>query len=251
MPHSSGHADRYSQVLCFKIVRLLARVGVADGVLQYLVPGQQKSWRRAAPIREGAGDRRGPGTRTTRWSALPTRHTSGWKQARPRQSCYDPLVVPGLLQTEAYARAIVVGGPNELSAEQVDQRVAIRTERQQLLTRTTDPLRLWVVLDEAALRKKVGGAKVMREQLRCLLEMSELAKVTLQVITDEAGAHPGMTRPFTVLTFPRSRTCPRSTSIRRLGSFRRGVRRGQAIPGGIRATAGDRTESGRKPPNDQ
>lgn len=115
---------------------------------------------------------------------------------------FNALIIPGLLQTDAYARAIVEAGPDELDAEQIDLMVRIRAERQELLTRDTDPLRLWVVLDEAALRRQVGGPEVMAEQLAYLLELAKLAKVTIQVTPFHAGAHPGVTGPFTIMLFP-------------------------------------------------
>lgn len=121
---------------------------------------------------------------------------------------FNALIIPGLLQTERYARAIVEAGPDELDAGQIDQLVAIRSERQELLTRADDPLRLWVVLDEAALRRKVGGAEVMREQLRYLLDMAKLAKVTIQVTPFDTGAHPAVTGPFTVMGFPEPEDLP-------------------------------------------
>jgi len=115
---------------------------------------------------------------------------------------FNALIVPGLLQTDSYAHAIVEAGPDELDEKQIDQLIQIRAERQELLTRSDDPLRLWVVLDEAALRRQVGGPEVMREQLAHLLELAKLAKVTVQVAPFDAGAHPGVTGPFTIMTFP-------------------------------------------------
>lgn len=111
-------------------------------------------------------------------------------------------VITGLLQTEAYARAVILGGPAELAPEQVEQRVKVRTRRQQLLTREQDALRLWAVMDEAALHRQVGGPEVMQAQLEYLLEMSKLAKVTLQIVPFSAGAHAGVMGGFSVLRFP-------------------------------------------------
>lgn len=114
---------------------------------------------------------------------------------------FEPTMIFGLLQTEDYARALIEEGPAEIDAAEAEQRLKVRMERQKLLTRD-DPLRLWVVLDEAALRRQVGGPEVMRAQLEHLLEVAELAKVTLQVIPFAAGAHPGTTGPFTIMEFP-------------------------------------------------
>jgi transcriptional regulator with XRE-family HTH domain len=114
----------------------------------------------------------------------------------------DLVVIPGLLQTEDYARALTLGGPAEVAAEQVQRRVDIRTERQKLITRNSDPLRLWVIMDEAALRRRVGGSEVMRDQLHHICHLSELAKVTVQVIPFDIGAHAAVAGAFSILQFP-------------------------------------------------
>ena len=113
---------------------------------------------------------------------------------------YEAVFVPGLLQTEAYAHAVVRGVLPEASDDDVDQRVQARLERQGLLAKP-DPLRLWAIIDEAALRRTVGGSKVMREQLRHLVEIGAAPHVTLQVIPYAAGAHPGMPGSFVVMSF--------------------------------------------------
>jgi hypothetical protein len=110
-------------------------------------------------------------------------------------------VVPGLLQTEDYARALIARGPGELSEDEIERQVEVRAERQKLLT-ADEPIRLWAIIDEAALRRPVGDEDVMRQQLEHLLEMARLAKVTLQVIPFAAGAHPGLLSAFTLLEFP-------------------------------------------------
>ncbi|GAA2404526.1 helix-turn-helix transcriptional regulator [Actinomadura vinacea] len=114
----------------------------------------------------------------------------------------DLVVIPGLLQTKDYARAVTLGGPAEVTAEQTQRRVDIRTERQKLIMREDDPLRLWVVMDEAALRRMVGGGDVMREQLNNICHLAELAKVTVQVIPFQAGAHAAVAGAFSILQFP-------------------------------------------------
>jgi Domain of unknown function (DUF5753)/Helix-turn-helix domain len=115
---------------------------------------------------------------------------------------FEGLMIPGLLQTDDYARALLLGGPSELGQDEIDKRVEIRTARQQLLLREQDPLRLVAVMDEAVLHRLVGGSDIMREQLRRLLELAELPKVTLQVLPYGIGAHPGTGGPFTILEFP-------------------------------------------------
>ena len=114
---------------------------------------------------------------------------------------FEPVVIPGLLQTEEYARQMSRGGPRELDREDIERRVQVRIERQRILTREDRP-RLWAVIDEAVIRRVVGGPEVMREQLRHLIECAEQGKTTLQVVPFSAGAHAGTTGPFIILDFP-------------------------------------------------
>jgi Domain of unknown function (DUF5753) len=113
---------------------------------------------------------------------------------------YEGQFVPGLLQTEEYARAVVAGALDE-SAEDIERRVQLRVARQALLT-TQDAPRLWAVVDEAALRRPVGGGPdVMRVQLERLIDATKLPNVTLQVLPFDAGAHPAMVGAFSLLRF--------------------------------------------------
>lgn len=114
---------------------------------------------------------------------------------------YESLYIPGLLQTEAYARAVIPGTMPSLTREQVEQRVQVRIERQALLQRDP-PLQLWAICDEAAIHRAVGGPKVMREQLLHLINAMELPHVMLQVVPFDVGAHPGMPGSFVVMDFP-------------------------------------------------
>src|SRR5216683_1040967 len=113
---------------------------------------------------------------------------------------YHPQLVPGLLQTEAYARAVIrVGRPND-TAEEISRRVKARLERQARLT-SEPPLSLWVVLDEAVIRRQVGGPAVMREQLQHLAAVAEQPGVLIQVLSFAAGEHAAMAAPFVLLEF--------------------------------------------------
>lgn len=114
---------------------------------------------------------------------------------------FQLIVVPGLLQTADYARGLISRGPEEISEEEVERKAEVRTARQELITRTDDPLRLWAVMDEAAMRRPVTGPQTMREQMRHLLELARLPKVTLQVIPFSSGAHPGTAGAFSLLEF--------------------------------------------------
>ncbi|WP_329178260.1 helix-turn-helix domain-containing protein [Streptomyces sp. NBC_01477] len=114
---------------------------------------------------------------------------------------FEPQVVPGLLQTQRYASAVIAGNLPEATSEQVEKRVSVRMRRQERITDLDGPLRMWAVVDEAALCRKVGDAQIMREQLAHLVELSHLPHVTVQVLPFEAGAHPGLSGQFAVLEF--------------------------------------------------
>lgn len=113
---------------------------------------------------------------------------------------YEPHCVPGLLQTEAYARALLRAGFPSASEEELDRRVALRRGRQELLTGPEAP-HLWAVVDETVLRRPVGGADVMREQLDRLAAATELPHVKLQVLPLAADPHPAMYGPFQLFRF--------------------------------------------------
>jgi transcriptional regulator with XRE-family HTH domain len=113
---------------------------------------------------------------------------------------YEVQFVPGLLQTEDYARAVIRLGHLEASAEEIERRVTMRMTRRECLTGPAAP-RLWAVVDEAALQRPVGGREVMRAQIAHLIETSELGNVTVQVVPFEAGGHAAAGGPFAVLRF--------------------------------------------------
>ncbi|MER5884767.1 helix-turn-helix transcriptional regulator [Streptomyces sp. NPDC001941] len=115
---------------------------------------------------------------------------------------YEPQFVPGLLQTEDYARAIMRGGAiGQVVEEDIERHVALRMERQALLTREDAP-KLWVIMDETVLRRPVGEhPRVMRGQLDRLIEATELPHVTLQVAEFASGHHPGTYGPFVLFRF--------------------------------------------------
>ena len=113
---------------------------------------------------------------------------------------FELQFVHGLFQTEAYARAVTVLGSRASSLEEIDRRVSLRMKRQDLLA-SGDPPRVWSVMDEAALRRPVGGSEVMRGQLERLLEVAGLPGVTLQVVPFRRGGHAGAGGSFTVLRF--------------------------------------------------
>jgi transcriptional regulator with XRE-family HTH domain len=115
---------------------------------------------------------------------------------------YDPQVVPGLLQTRPYAEALIAGALPETASGDSDKRVQVRLRRQERISAPENPLRLWTVLDEAALRRVVGNRSLMRDQLEHLVEQSQLPHVTVQVIPFDMGAHPGLNGQYAILEFP-------------------------------------------------
>src|SRR5690242_6246908 len=112
---------------------------------------------------------------------------------------YQIQLIPGLLQTEGYARALIRQG-SAASEEEIARRGELRASRQEILRRPDAP-QLWVVVDEGALRRPVGSREVVREQLAYLTEMADHPAVTLQILPFSAGAHPAMGGPFTILRF--------------------------------------------------
>ncbi|MFF5075248.1 helix-turn-helix domain-containing protein [Micromonospora olivasterospora] len=113
---------------------------------------------------------------------------------------YEVQFVPGLLQTPEYARAVVLLGHARAGTEEIDRRVGLRMRRQELLSRP-EPPQLWAVLDEAALRRPIGGPEVMRGQLTALIEATRSPHVRLQIIPFDAGGHAAAGGAFTILRF--------------------------------------------------
>ncbi|MEV6057329.1 helix-turn-helix transcriptional regulator [Streptomyces sp. NPDC052107] len=113
------------------------------------------------------------------------------EQAALQIRAYENQFVHGLLQTEDYARALLGAENPHVSAEATERRVALRMRRQELLARESPP-RVWVVMDETALRWPVGGPEVMRAQIDHLVEVNRLPQVTLQLMPFANGPHPAM-----------------------------------------------------------
>jgi len=118
-------------------------------------------------------------------------------------SVYQSELVPGLLQTEDYARTLIRTDHPELNEQEIERRVQLRIERQALLTRVTDPPGMGVVLNESVVRRPIGGQKIMADQLAHLLEVSELPNLAVRVMPFAGGMHHGVTSgPFVMLEFP-------------------------------------------------
>jgi transcriptional regulator with XRE-family HTH domain len=127
----------------------------------------------------------------------------GLEEAAALIRTYELQFIPGLLQTEEYARAVISLGNSSSPLEEIDQRVSLRRTRQKLLA-TGDAPRLWAVVDEAALRRPIGGRDVMRGQIERLIEATKLPGVILQVLPFRVGGHTAEAGAFTILRFPES-----------------------------------------------
>ena len=127
----------------------------------------------------------------------------GLEEAASQLAWYESELVPGLLQTEDYARTLIEADNPGFDAEEISRRVHVRMARQPLVHRATAPLRLSVVLNEGILRRPVGGPTVMSAQLARLAEVSERPNVSVRVVPFSAGLHGGMlSGPFVILRFP-------------------------------------------------
>jgi transcriptional regulator with XRE-family HTH domain len=135
------------------------------------------------------------------YSTVLTSAYVGMEAAASSIRAYEQQVVPGLLQTEDYAKAMIRAARPDITGEEVDRRVRVRLGRQSLLTQD-DSIDVWVVLDEAVVSRPVGGDAVMRAQLERLVEAAALPNVTLQVLPFEVGGHVGMDGTFAILDFP-------------------------------------------------
>lgn len=124
----------------------------------------------------------------------------GLEEAASVIRTYEVQFVPGLLQTPDYARAVTQLGHPRASAEEIERRVRLRVQRQELLT-VPDAPRVWAVIDEASLRRPLGGPEVMEGQLRHLLTMAELPNVTLQIAPFSLGGLAAAGGPITILRF--------------------------------------------------
>ncbi|HXB47882.1 MAG TPA: helix-turn-helix transcriptional regulator [Streptosporangiaceae bacterium] len=125
----------------------------------------------------------------------------GLEQATSLIRTYELQFVPGLFQTREYARAVTVLGHRAASAEEIERRVSLRLNRQQILTRADSGPKVWAVIDESALRRPLGGREVMRAQLEHLIEITESSQVTLQIMPFDRGGHSAAGGSFAILRF--------------------------------------------------
>ena len=127
----------------------------------------------------------------------------GLEEAAAVIRTYEVQFVPGLLQTAGYARTVIQLGYPDVPDEEIERRLHMRLQRQERLTKKDGP-KLWAVIDEAALRRPIGGPGTMREQLSHLLDVATLPNITLQVMPFRFGMHAAEGGAFTILRFPES-----------------------------------------------
>jgi transcriptional regulator with XRE-family HTH domain len=125
----------------------------------------------------------------------------GLEEAATLIRAYEPQVVPGLLQTEGYTRAITAASFPAATEDFTERTVALRLARQQLLQRP-DPPDYWVVMDETVFRRPIGGSDVMRAQIQHLIQAAQRPSITIQVIPFAAGWHPALYGMFNIFRFP-------------------------------------------------
>ncbi|WP_330177411.1 helix-turn-helix domain-containing protein [Streptomyces sp. NBC_01498] len=203
---SREQAGRLLRVTSATIRRMeMAEVGLKVPYLQILLPAYGVPHDEVEVFLRLADEANRPGWWQRFHDVLPD-WFSGYvslEEAATTIRCYEPHFVPGLLQTEAYARHVLTAGAlgQQLNKpDRVERQVALRLERQALLTRADAPV-FWAVLDETVLRRFVGSRDVMRAQVDRLLEVSELPNVTLQIAEFAAGHHPGTYSPFVLFRF--------------------------------------------------
>ncbi|GAA2892761.1 helix-turn-helix domain-containing protein [Nonomuraea rubra] len=198
----AGHLIRGSES---KISRMeLGRVGfkerdVADLLTLYGVVDQQAR----SAVLDLVATANEPGWWHRFNDVLPTWFQAyvGLEEAAVRIRTYEVQFVPGLLQTKEYARAVVTAGAAGIGAEEIARRVDLRLERQRMLDRPDGPV-FWAVIDEAALRRPIGGAEVMRAQIEHLIDLMRQPNITIQVMPFSFGGHSAEGGAFSVLRFP-------------------------------------------------
>ncbi|MEW9556353.1 helix-turn-helix domain-containing protein [Nonomuraea sp. NPDC050783] len=198
----AGHLIRGSES---KISRMeLGRVGfkerdVADLLTLYGVVDQQAR----SAVLDLVATANEPGWWHRFNDVLPTWFQAyvGLEEAATRIRTYEVQFVPGLLQTKEYARAVVTAGAAGIGTEEISRRVDLRLERQRIFDRPDGPI-FWAVIDEAALRRPIGGAEVMKAQLEHLIDLMRQPNITIQVMPFSFGGHSAEGGAFSILRFP-------------------------------------------------
>jgi transcriptional regulator with XRE-family HTH domain len=176
-----------------------AQVGVPPRDLRFLFDMYEVTEAERDQLLQIARERR-----QQRWwqeyADLPNIHVAGLEADAATIWQYSTLLVPGLLQTEAYARAVLEAIRLDAKPGEIERRLDLRIHRQAMLTGEEAP-EYWVVLDEAVVRRQVGGPAAMAEQLQHLIEAARRPNVTLQVLPFTGGEHAGIDGEFTILHY--------------------------------------------------
>jgi len=188
-----------------KVSRMeLGRVGfkerdVADLLALYGLKDEEEHARLLALAR----DANNPGWWNRYGDVLPTWFQSylGLEAAAELIRTYEVQFVPGLLQTPEYTRAVVQLGRTAIPGDEIERRATLRLSRQQVLTRS-NPIKLWAVIDEAALRRPIGGGKALRDQIEALIVASREPNITLQIMRFAQGGHAATGGAFSIMRFP-------------------------------------------------
>jgi len=182
--------------------RETGRISVRPGDVRELLEIYGVSGAEADSLVQLAREARRKGWWHTYGRVLPTWFEAyiGLESEAVRLRDFQSLVMPGLLQTEDYARAVLRAAPHAGSSAEIDRQVALRMERQKVLSQAAPP-DVWVVLSESVLRVHVGGPAIMRAQLRQLADVAERPNITLQVLPFATVAHVHPVSPFTMLEF--------------------------------------------------
>ncbi|KLL10755.1 helix-turn-helix domain-containing protein [Protofrankia coriariae] len=156
-----------------------------------------------APLMELVREANTPGWWQNFTDVLPSWFQSylGLEEAATLIRTYEVQFIPGLLQTEDYARAVITLGNSGARPKDIERRISVRMNRQKLLARPSHP-RLWVVIDEAALRRPLGGPAVMRAQLEHLIKLASQPNLSLQIMPFRFGGHAAEGGAFSILRFP-------------------------------------------------
>jgi len=125
----------------------------------------------------------------------------GLEEAAARIRTYEVQFIPGLLQTKEYAKAVITAGAAGLGADEIARRVDLRLERQKVLDRPGGPI-FWAVIDEAALRRPIGGVEVMKAQLEHLVDLMRQSSITIQIMPFSFGGHSAEGGAYSLLRFP-------------------------------------------------
>jgi hypothetical protein len=161
----------------------------------YAAPAQQRE-----QLMKLASDAQQQGWWHQRYRDLPHVALIGLEDSAASIATYQQSLVPGLLQVEEYARAVLRAILPDRQKE-AERRLSLRMARQRLLSQENSP-KFWAILDESILRRPIGGQDVLKKQLQHLVEIGESTDVTLQVLPFEAGEHPGLDGGFSIVSFP-------------------------------------------------